>query len=298
MRVVISGASGFVGSWLIPDLLSRGIEVVRLVREHTRPPSEGEASWDPSSGRLDPAILHGADAIVNLSGLQIGSRRWTAAVKRELWESRIASTRTLVRAIHACSKPPALLISASATGVYGARDETPVSEDAPAGSGFLPSLVRAWEQEAAGAAAAGTRVAMLRFGMIVGRGGALARMLPAFRLGLGGPVGNGRQIWPWIAMEDVLGVIERAMADRALEGPINAVAPQQVSSREFARTLGRILGRPAILPVPAWMIRVAFGEMGSALLLGGVGVKPARLLDAGYTFRVPDLASAIRKALD
>ncbi|NOZ77722.1 MAG: TIGR01777 family protein [Acidobacteria bacterium] len=298
MRVVISGASGFVGSWLIPDLLSRGIEVVRLVRGKTAPGGGGEASWDPSSGRLDPAILDGADVIVNLSGRNIASRRWTAAVKRELWESRIASTRTLVRAIHACSTPPALMISASATGVYGARDEIPVPEDAPAGSGFLPSLVRAWEQEAAGAAAAGTRVVMLRFGMIVGRGGALARMLPAFRLGLGGPVGNGRQTWPWIAMEDVLGVIERAMADPALEGPINAVAPQEVSSREFARTLGRILGRPAILPVPAWMIRVVLGEMGSALLLDGVHVKPARLLDSGYTFRVPNLASAIRKALD
>ncbi len=298
MRVVISGASGFVGGWLIPDLESRGIETVRLVRRETPPAGNREAVWDPAQGRLDPAILEDADAVINLSGRNIASGRWTASAKRELWDSRIVTTRVLVQAFHACSTPPSLLINASATGFYGDRGAEMMTEEDQPGSDFLASLVRAWEQEAAGARGAGARVVMLRFGMIIGRGGALARMLPVFRLGLGGPIGNGKQVWPWVAMEDVLGIIEFAMNHETVEGPVNAVSPNEATSRDFAKNLGRVLGRPAILPVPAWVVRLAFGEMGHALLLASTRVRPARLLEAGYSFRVPDLAAAIRKSLD
>ncbi len=298
MRVVMTGAHGFVGSWLVPDLESRGVETVRLVRAGTRPVGAREISWDPTRGRLDPAVLDGTDAVINLSGRNIAAGRWTARAKRELWDSRITTTRLLVHAMRACSTPPGVLINASATGVYGDRGDEILTEETPPGSDFLASLVRTWEQEAAGARSSGIRVVTLRFGMIIGRGGALARMLPAFRLGLGGPIGTGTQFWPWIAMEDVLGIIQFVMGQEQLDGPVNAVSPHEATSRDVAKNLGRALGRPAVLPVPAWAIRLMFGEMGTHLLLASTRVRPARLLASGYTFRVPDLAAAIRKSLD
>lgn len=298
MRVVIAGGSGLIGSWLAPDLESRGMEVVRLVRRPQPAASDAEASWDPAAGRLDPGILEGADAVVNLAGHSVGAGRWTARTKALLSSSRLDSTNTLVRALQRCEAAPRLLISASAVGYYGDRGDEALDESSAAGHGFLAELAASWEREAERAGQAGVRVVLLRLGMVIARGGALARMLPAFRLGLGGPIGSGRQWWPWIAMEDVLGVIGHALDSQGLSGPANVVSPLQVRCREFVGTLGGVLRRPAFLPAPAPVLRLLLGEMADGLLLASARAKPAVLEASGYAFRVPSLAEAIRRAID
>jgi len=298
MRVVLTGASGFVGSWLVPDLQSRGITVFRLLRAKEPVTSPDSGHWDPPSGQLDPELLEGADVLINLAGRNIAAGRWTAAVKRELWSSRVESTRTLVHALGLCKNPPALLINASATGYYGDRGEQELTEESPPGTDFVASLARAWEQEALAAQQLEIRVVLLRFGMVVGRGGAVARMAPAFRLGLGGPVGRGRQFWPWVAMEDVLGVVRHVMEHEEIAGAVNVVSPESVRCREFVRALGTVLRRPSFLPVPALAARLILGEMAQSLLLAGARVRPAALLASDYDFRVADLANAIRRCFD
>lgn len=298
MRVVIAGSSGLIGSWLVPDLESRGVEVLRLVRRPSVAASDSEAHWDPATGRLDPAVLDGSEAVVNLAGHNIGNGRWTARAKRLLLSSRIDSTGTLVRALTRCETPPRLLINASAVGYYGDRGDDILDESSPAGCGFLPELAAAWEHETEAAAAAGVRIVLLRLGMVVARGGALARMLPAFRVGLGGPLGSGRQWWPWVAMEDILGVVAHALDTLDLSGPVNVVSPQQVRCREFVRTLGRVLRRPALLPAPSPLLRLLLGEMADGLLLASARTTPTALEASGYTFRVPTLAEAFRRAID
>jgi len=297
--VIVAGSSGFLGSWLVPDLQSRGHAVTRLLRpDSAEIPGIPGVPWDPARGELDPSVLDGADAVVNLAGANIAAGRWTARRKRLLESSRLASTRTLVRALERCTHPPRVLINASATGVYGDRGEEELTEASPPGTGFLASLARRWEAEAAAAERAGARVALLRFGMIVGRGGALARMLPAFRLGLGGPVGGGRQFWPWVGMEDAVGAVRLALEDDGLAGPVNVVDPQPVRCRDFVHALGAVLRRPAVLTLPAPAARLLLGGMAAALLLASQKVLPARLAEARYPFRAPDLATAIRHALD
>lgn len=298
MRVVIAGSSGLIGSWLAPDLESRGVEVLRLVRRPSAVVSDSEAHWDPATGRLDPTVLDGSDAVVNLAGHNIGNSRWTARTKRLLLSSRLDSTATLVRALTRCETPPRLLINASAVGYYGDRGDELLDESSPAGCGFLPELAAAWEHEAEAAAAAGVRIVLLRLGMVVARGGALARMLPAFRVGLGGPLGSGRQWWPWVAMEDALGVVAHALDTADLSGPVNVVSPQQVRCREFVRTLGRVLRRPALLPAPSPLLRLLLGEMADGLLLASARTTPTTLEASGYTFLVPTLAEAFRRAID
>lgn len=298
MRVVIAGSSGLVGNWLAPDLESRGVEVVRLVRAPQAARTATQATWDPAAGDLDPAVLDGADAVVNLAGHSIGGGRWTARTKALLHSSRIDSTRTAVCAIARCDSPPRLLINASAVGYYGDRGDEVLDESSPQGRGFLCDLAADWEREAAAAEETGVRVVLLRLGMVIARGGALARMLPAFRLGLGGPIGSGRQWWPWIAMEDVLGVIAHLLDSPELSGPVNAVSPREVQCRELAQTLGRVLRRPTFLQLPATAVRLLFGEMANGLLLASTRVRPAILEASGYAYRVPSLAEAIRRALD
>jgi len=298
VRVVIAGSSGLIGRRLVAELTHRGAEVVRLVRSPGAADARTAVLWDPAGGRLDPAALEGSDAVVNLAGRSIAGGRWTTRVKRELEASRIGSTRTLVRAMAACGSPPRLLINASAVGFYGDRGDELLDESSPAGAGFLAGLAAAWEAEAVRAGDTGARVVLLRLGMVVARGGALARMLPAFRLGLGGPVGSGRQWWPWIAMDDVVGAVLHALDQPGVAGPVNLVSPCQVRSREFAATVGRVLRRPAVVPLPAFAARLALGEMADGLLLASARVRPAVLESAGYAFEVPSLDAAIRRAID
>jgi len=296
MKIVISGASGLIGAALTRDLEAAGNEVTLLVRG-TRPAGPMEKPWDPASGRLDPAVLVGADAVINLNGRNISQGRWTARVKEELRSSRLDATRTIVTAISHADPPPKALINASAVGFYGSRGHEVLDEASAAGDGFLAELTRDWEAAALEARSDRTRVALLRLGMVIASGGALGRMLLPFKLGLGGPVGSGHQFWPWVAMGDVLGVVRYVLDRPDLRGPLNLVSPEIVQCTEFAKTLGRVLHRPAILPMPAFAARLALGEMADALLLASARVRPKALEKAGFVFRRSALESAVRKAL-
>ncbi len=296
MKIIISGASGLVGSALVPNLTDSGHDVVRLVRPPRRP-SRGEATWDPANGDLDPSVLDGAGVVINLNGRSIGQGRWTARVKDELRSSRIDATTTITTAIARCERPPSLLVNASAVGYYGDRGDEALDEGSAVGTGFLADLSRDWEQAALAAQSSDTRVALLRFGIVVADGGALEKMVLPFKLGLGGPMGSGRQFWPWVAMSDVLGVIRFVIENPALSGPVNVVSPQETRCSEFTRTLGSVLRRPAVLPMPAFAARLALGEMGDALLLASQRVRPRALEEAGYPFQTPELDLAIRDAL-
>lgn len=296
MRVVISGASGFVGSALVAHLRKRGAHVTTLVRRAPTEP-ETEARWDPITGELDAGVLSGADAVINLNGRSISQGRWTAQVKNELRSSRLDATRTIVDAIGRATAPVPLLINASATGFYGDRGDEELTETSEPGSGFLADLSRAWESNALEARSNSTRVVVLRLGMVLGDGAALKKMLPPFKLGFGGPMGNGRQFWPWIAMDDVVGAIDHVLSHDDVDGPVNLVAPEAVTSKGFARALGKHLGIPAIVPAPAFAVRLALGEMADALLLSSTRATPKVLEESGYRFKEPTLAGAFRTIL-
>ena len=297
MKIVLSGAGGLIGSTLLPSLEAAGHEVVRLVR---RPPEVGgaETIWDPAAGRLDPAVIDRADAVINLNGRNISNGRWSAEVKNALRASRLEATRTIVEAIARAETPPRVLLNASAVGIYGDRDDEFLNEGSSPGEGFLAHLSRAWEAAAVAAGSDSTRVVLLRFGMVVARGGALGRMLTPFKMGLGGPVGSGRQFWPWIGIEDVCGTTEFVLEHDEIKGPVNLVSPMELRCSEFAQILGRVLHRPAFMPMPAFAARFAFGEMADALLLASARVRPKVLENAGYEYRAPSLDRAIRAALD
>jgi uncharacterized protein (TIGR01777 family) len=297
MKIVISGAGGLVGSALMPSLEAAGHEVVRLVRGASEA-GGNEETWDPASGRLDPAVLSGADAVINLNGRNIGDGRWSAQVKEELRRSRLDATNTIVEAIARAEPAPGLLINASAAGYYGDRGDEILDEGSAAGDGFLAELSRDWEAAALNAQSDRTRVVLLRLGMVIADGGGLGRMLLPFKLGLGGPIGSGRQFWPWVAMDDVLATVRFALDDDRLAGPLNLVSPEETRCSDFASTLGRVLHRPAILPVPAFIARLALGETADALLLASARVRPRVLEEAGYVFRTHRLEDAIRRALD
>ena len=293
-RVLVSGARGLIGVALLPGLRALGCEVVPLTRRATGP---GEVGWDPARGRVEARALEGFDAVVHLAGEPLAAR-WTPARKALIRESRVAGTRLLAAGLASLERPPRVLVSVSAIGYYGDRGEEALDEASPPGAGFLPGVCRAWEEAAEPAAARGIRVVHPRLGLVLTpRGGALARMLPAFRLGLGGPLGDGRAWWSWVALDDVLAVLQRALADESLAGPVNVVAPGAVRAGDFARALGRQLGRPALLPVPALALRLLFGEMADGALLASARVKPGRLLAGGYGFRYPGLEDALRHLL-
>jgi uncharacterized protein (TIGR01777 family) len=297
MKILISGASGFVGTALTEHLHARGVQVVSLVRRSSTQ-AEREVRWDPAAGELDPSAVSGCDVVVNLNGRSIAGGRWSDRVKAELRSSRLDSTRTLVAAIARADRPPPLLISASATGYYGDRDDETVDESSAPGDGFLADLARDWEEAALEARSERTRVVLARFGMILGDGGALDKMLTPFKLGLGGPIGSGDQWWPWAAMADVAGVVDHVIAHPEIDGPVNVVAPGSATSRQFAKALGDALGRPAVLPAPAFAVKLAMGEMAEALLLASTKVEPRVLEATGYTFRAPTLGAAFRQILN
>ena len=297
LRVVIGGASGLIGSALVSSLRTHRHRVAPLVR-HAPRAGTNEIPWDPAAGELDRTGLEGADADVHLGGVSVASGRWTKKTKAAIRDSRLLSTRLLSETLARLDEPPRAFICASATGYYGNRGAEVVTEDSPPGDGFLPELCRAWEAATEPARHAGIRVVNLRTGIVLSaRGGALARMLPAFKKGIGGILGNGRQYMSWIALDDAVRVVEFALETESLAGPVNVVAPNPVTNREFTRTLGRVLKRPTFLPLPAFTVRLLFGEMGRTLLLEGQRAYPARLDQAGFSFRHIHLEDALRHEL-
>lgn len=290
-RVLITGARGLLGSALAPVLRGRGHSVAALTRGA---PGPGEIHWDPAGGVLEARALEGLDAVVHLAGEPIGVR-WTAERKASIRASRVEGTRLLANRLVALERPPRVLVSVSAIGFYGDRGDEILDEQSPPGTGFLPDLCRAWEEAAAPALSAGIRVVHPRLGLVLAPGGgALARMLPAFRLGLGGPLGGGRAWWSWVVLDDVVAAFLRALGDERLSGPVNVVAPIPVRSGDFARALGKALRRPAFLPVPSFVLRALFGEMADEALLASARVESVRLRAAGHSFLFPDLEEALR----
>jgi len=295
MRIAVTGSSGLIGSALTPFLTTGGHEVRRLVR---RPPrARDELRWDPRGG-VDPSALEGVSAVVHLAGESIGEGRWTRRSKARIKESRVAGTRLLSEGLARMTRPPEVLVCASAIGYYGDRGDETLTENSPAGEGFLAELCRAWEAAALPAREAGIRIVHLRLGVILDpRGGALARMLTPFRLGVGGRVGSGRQWMSWVSLEDAVDAFHHALGRRDMSGVYNVVAPAPVRNAELTRVLARVLGRPALAPVPAFAARLAFGEMAEALLLASARVSPERLEQTGFSFRHPDLEGALRHVL-
>jgi uncharacterized protein (TIGR01777 family) len=296
MRVLVSGASGLVGSALCAFLGGGGHEVVRLVRG--TPEGDDERRWNPGAGEIDAAQLEGFDAVVHLAGESIAGGRWTAAKKARIRESRVEGTRLLASALAACERKPAVFVCASAIGFYGDRGDEVLDEDAAPGEGFLPDVCTAWEAACAPATEAGIRVANLRLGVVLTpAGGALAKMLPPFKLALGGRLGSGRQWMSWVSLDDTVGAIHHALTSDAVSGPVNVVAPHPATNRDFTRTLGRVLRRWTPFPAPAFALRLLFGEMAGPLLLASTRVAPKRLLDTGYAFLQPDLEDTLRRVL-
>ena len=303
MRILISGASGLIGSAAAARLQCGGHEVVRLVRAPTSTPST-DLFWDPAAQRLDPHGFEGFDALIHLAGENVAARRWTAPQMARIRDSRVHATRLLSETLAGLSQPPKVFVSASAVGYYGSRGDEPGDENAAPGGGFLADVCRDWEAAGQAAKANGVRTVQLRLGLVLAAdGGALARMLPIFRCGLGGRLGDGRQYVSWITLDDVTGAIEHILEHESIEGsvniegPVNLVAPQPVTNRHFTQALAKVLRRPAVLPVPSFVLRAALGRMADELLLAGVRAVPQRLLDSGYHFRDPDLDAALRRLL-
>lgn len=296
MRILVTGSSGLVGGSLVPFLTTGGHSVVRLVRGTAK--TGDSVSWDPTAGQIDAAGLEGCDAVVHLAGESIAARRWSAKQKDLIRSSRVTGTRLLCESLARIAKPPQVLVSASAIGFYGDRGDSTMTESSAAGSGFLPDVCREWESETKPAVSAGIRVVHLRLGIVLSpAGGALAKMLTPFRMGVAGKIGSGRQYMSWIALDDVIGAIHHAIMNPEIHGAVNATAPNPVTNYEFTKTLGRVLRRPTIFPMPAFAARLAFGEMADALLLASTRVEPTRLLGTGYQFRFPKLEGALRHLL-
>lgn len=297
LRVLVSGASGMIGTELGALLESGGHEVVRLVRRAPR--SEFEVSWDPDAEVApDPRALDGVDAVVHLAGASIAGARWTPAQRHAIRESRVVGTRLLTDSLLRMDRPPRVLLSASAVGYYGDRGDESLTETSAPGEGFLADVCVAWEEGVARARDAGIRTATMRSGLVLtGRGGVLTTLLPPLKAALGGPIGGGRQWVSWISLEDWLGAVLRLLHDQTLAGPFDFTSPAPVTNRELMATIGKALRRPARLPLPAAAVRLGFGEMGESLLLAGAKVLPAKLVDAGFAFLYPDLESALRVEL-
>ncbi|MBS1852194.1 MAG: TIGR01777 family oxidoreductase [Acidobacteria bacterium] len=294
-RVLLSGASGFIAAALVPELQKQGFEVFQLVRGAAR--EENQIAWDPIQP-LSPKQVSGFDTVIHLAGEPIMGR-WSGAKKRRIRESRVLGTRHLSDALAEAAERPRVFLAGSAIGYYGDRGDEVLLEESAAGQGFLPDVCREWEAATQAASEAGVRVVHLRTGLVLSsQGGALGRMLTPFRLGVGGNVGNGRQWWSWIDMADQVGAILHILQTESLRGAVNLVAPNSVTNAEFTRTLAGVLHRPAIFPVPAFVVRLVFGEMGKELLLASQRVEPAKLLGSGYRFRYSGLRASLQAALE
>lgn len=297
MRIAVSGASGLVGSALVPFLTTAGHQVVRLVRSEPRPNSD-ELQWAPDRGIQDPARFEGIEAVIHLAGANIADGRWTPERKRLIRESRVKGTSALCEALAGLSSPPKVLICASAIGYYGSRGAEVLGEESAPGTGFLAEVCKEWEAATQPVEMKGIRVAHARMGAVLtSAGGALAKMLLPFQLGIGGVVGDGSQYMSWITLDDVMSALHHVLTTEDVQGAVNIVAPTPVTNREFTKTLGRVLKRPTILPVPAFAVRLGFGEMADELLLASTRVEPKRLLETRYEFRYPTLEEALRHVL-
>jgi hypothetical protein len=301
MKVTVTGATGLVGSRLVARLLERGDEVTVLSRDPERTRlvlgDVDVAAWDPSGSAAPTGGLAGRDGVVHLAGEPV-AQRWSDMVKERIWTSREAGTRCLVAGLQNAEPRPGVLVSASAVGYYGPHGDERLDESAEPGGDFLAEAVKVWEAEAAAAEKLGLRVVLVRTGVVLDRaGGALAKMLPPFRAGIGGPVAGGRQYLPWIHLDDLVGIYLAALDDPAWSGPINASAPEPVTNREFSKALGRALHRPAFAPVPAFALRILYGEMADIITTGQRAI-PKRATELGYAFRHPDLDEALTAALE
>jgi hypothetical protein len=295
MKILVSGSRGLVGSSLVPFLQSKGHEVVRLVRGE---PRAGEIVWHPAKREIESSQLDGFDAVVHLAGDNIASGRWTAAKKAAIRESRVNGTKFLCETLASLKKPPEVIVSGSAIGYYGDRGNEALTESSTSGTGFLAEVCREWEAAATPARDAGIRVAYLRTGVVLSRkGGALAKMLPPFQLGLGGRLGSGTQYMSWVTLDDLCGIILHIISHREIQGPVNAVAPHAVTNQEFTVAFGHAIGRPTIFPAPAFAVHLLLGEMADELLLSGQLVKPEKLLETGYNFQHPAVEQALKHAV-
>jgi len=297
--ILLSGGSGMVGKAVLRALAERGARVLQLVRRDAG--SSSQLHWNPEAATAfrDAEPLEGVTAAIHLSGANVAAHRWTAAYKQEIWQSRVHSTRALAEALAGLRRRPPTLIVASATGIYGDRGDEILDESAAPGNGFLADVCQEWELAARPAAEAGIRVVHTRFGVIVGPGeGALAKMLPLFRLGLGGRLGSGKQWMSWVSLDDVVGAILFALETRAVAGPVNVTAPNPVTNAEFTRALDKAVHRPAILPAPAFALRLALGEMADVALLASARAVPKKLSEAGFRFAFPTIEGALARAVD
>ncbi|MGY1453873.1 TIGR01777 family oxidoreductase [Streptomyces sp. SS8] len=295
MRIAVTGSSGLIGRALVDSLHADGHEVLRLVRRPARTGEEVE--WDPGRQYVDAAGLVGCEAVVHLAGAGVGDHRWTEAYKREIRDSRVLGTAAVAEAVASLDTPPRTLVVGTAVGYYGDTGDRAVDEDAPPGHGFLAEVCQEWEEAAAPAEEAGIRTVYARTGLVVSRtGGAWGRLFPVFRAGLGGPLGSGRQYWSHIALHDHIAALRHLLDTGELSGPVNLTAPEPVTQREVAAAMGRVLHRPAVLPVPAFALRAVLGEF-STDVLGSQRVLPRRLLESGFVFAFPGIEDAVRAAL-
>lgn len=296
LRVLVSGSSGLIGSAVGDELFARGHQVVRLVR---RPAGAGEVQWDPVQGILDRSALEGVDAVVHLAGEPIGAKRWTPGQKQRILDSRVKGTRLLAQTLARLEPRPRVFVSGSAIGYYGLRGDEILTEESSPGSGFLAEVTGQWEAATLTAEQAGIRTVHLRTGIVVSaRGGAMGRMLPLFKLGLGGRLGRGDQWWSWITLEDEVGIIIHALTEESVSGPVNATAPNPATNRELTKVLARVLGRPAVLPVPRLALALVMGaELTREVILAGQRVLPTVAEATGYQFRSPELEPGLRRVL-
>lgn len=298
MIIAITGSSGLVGSALSHALEADGHLVRPVVRRPARA-GKNEIRWDPEAGTIDAADFETVDGVVHLAGENIAARRWTNAFKQKILDSRLRGTELLCKTLAGLESKPAVLVSASAIGYYGSRGDEPVDESSAPGSGFLAEVCQKWEAATKPARDADIRVVNLRIGFVLSKdGGGLAKMLTPFRLGAGGIIGSGRQYMSWIALDDLVRAIQFTLTSAALSGPVNATAPVPVTNREFTKTLGRVVHRPTIVPMPAFVAKLAFGEMADDMLVGGVRVEPRVLTNARFEFEYPQLETALRHCLE
>lgn len=299
LKVVAAGVGGMLGRALINRLSADGAQVTRLVRPSSKGADPNKEVWNPKQGQLNPSVLEGADAVICLNGAGVADRRWTRAYKQELRDSRVVPTKLLVDTMAHLNQKPKMLLMASAVGFYGDRGDTVLDESAEPGTGFLADLSLAWEDAAKAAEDLGVRVVWCRIGVVLApNGGALAKMLPPFRMGLGGVVGSGKQYMSWISIEDVIASMIFCINNTQVSGPINMTAPEPATNAQFTRALGRALGRPTIFPMPGFVAKGIFGEMGDAILLGGSRVVPRKLQEAGYQFQYPTLEQALSQQIN